>query len=140
MIYDADSMDGRINYVALLYPGLRGLGLLPDPSMIPVGSSLALSNSGIPWSCSTFGLFCNTTQVQNQLDTSAFGGSLTQANKDSATQMAGNVITNDPNLQFDPSFLNIINPFTTANPSAPGGLNWWVIGSLVIGGIVLFKR
>jgi hypothetical protein len=108
MIYDADLMQS-----------LEGLGLAPDPGILAIASATP-SDSGIPWSCSSFGLFCNPPAVQNALDTSAFGGSLTQPSKDAATSMAATVIANDSSL-------------------APTNWTPYIIGAVVIG-FLLLKR
>jgi hypothetical protein len=119
-----------------LMQGIDGLGLAPDPGILAMASSPSpSSNSGIPWSCSSFGLFCNTPSVQNSLDTSAFGGSLTQPNQVAATQAAASVIANDPSLQFDPSLANLVNPLTNA-----AGINWVMIAAIFGGALLLFKR
>jgi hypothetical protein len=103
----------------------------------------------IPWSCSSFGLFCDAPSVQNANDNSVFGGSMTQANKDAATSMAAGIIAKDPSLQCDPSFLNLFNPLSTScgnvaldaikNPFGNISTSLIIIG-VVIGGILILKH
>ncbi len=122
------------NQAELMYPALEGLGALgcgDSPCMPCMNKSMGIGGLGAPlstmdsawesWYCqgvaSSIFPWCVPPTPADVIanDNSMFGGHLTQANRDVATSMAGEIVANDPSLQQD------------------SNVNWWFIG----GGIVL---
>lgn len=104
------------------------------------------SGSNLPFMCNWFSLGCPTPE-QIAKDDSNAGGSLSQANKDLATQMAlenirADMVSNpcaysgiDPNISwFDWAKCNL---GLGGNGSTP---NWLLIGGAVVAGVLILKR
>ena len=89
------------NEAELMYPSLEGLGNLACAGCFDTcacSTPKAGSLGDIPWSCSTWGLFCQDPIIQAATDNSSFGGSLTQANRDLATSRAITLVQGDATL------------------------------------------
>lgn len=97
----------------------------------------SLSGLGdIPWSCSTFGLWCQDPITQTKLDESNYGGHLSQENRDRATQMAVEIIQKD-----DPCNYSENNNMSAIDKILKcGQINWWLVGGIVLGGAIVLKK
>lgn len=96
--------------------------------------------------CSTFGLFCEDPITQTKRDDSNFGGSLTQANKDRATQLAlDNVaadIEKNPCLYSETNmgFLESLIKCDLGFGGVGSKINWLLVGGVIFGGALLLKK
>ena len=122
----------------LMYPsleGLAGLGCVDCFSTCGCSSDASkgmgsLGDAWESWYCQGFlapSIFpwC-VPPIPNEVlknDTSMFGKNLTQENRDRATSMAQVIVENDPSLQSDGN-----------------NINWWLIGGLALGVVVLVKK
>jgi len=132
----------------LMNPSLDGLGSLSSLSSLSCGkgchcddcSSLqGIGLGDIPWSCSTFGLFCQDPITQTKLDISNYGEHLSQENRDRATSMAVENVEADmkknPCAYSENTGMSEIEKMLKC-----GQVNWWLVGGVVLVGAMIIKK
>lgn len=95
----------------------------------------------IPWSCSSFGLFCQDPITQQQQDNSDFGGSLSTASRNAATEMAVTITQKD--MASNPCSYSETNGMSEIDKlfkCGQFGGNWLVWGVGLAAAALIYKK